>query len=416
MEAAQDWIANLAILRTDFQRQTWYATFWSRFAGFTQITQDERGQPIKRPAGQPIEVMTDFVQKGRDNMLVPFDMELTGSPVFGDTKAKGTGEVQELNWTRCYINQYRKVVKPSVGKMADQRAKMYRMASRAEPKLRRWFKRYWNVQVPRTFYEGISENISAPQSVDGLGVKKRYHPNWYYHVTSDGNLDPVGTEKYSKTVAQLDTAAGAVAYGFTTNLLETLAPLCEELRIPQVEVGPDGEPFWVILVHPQQLKTLRGETAWLNAQREAWSGARNSPILNGAAGFYNGFAIFKDIWTVRGWDTTNDNLFPEAHEDQFKPTSVTGNYNAIVFGNQAIAKGQGNTDGGQYLDMEMEEDDFGNIQEVAGIAMDGFSRNDYVDEDNASEASGGVFEKGTEGGVIAATELINQSSLIVMTT
>ena len=110
MLAEQDFIQNVAILNQKLRREAWYGTFWHHFVGEVKVINDPSGRPISVETSEsPIARLNGFAGQGRDNMLIPFERDLTGPPVFGDTVAKGTGESQTFYWSRTFINQIRKV-------------------------------------------------------------------------------------------------------------------------------------------------------------------------------------------------------------------------------------------------------------------------------------------------------------------
>ncbi len=205
-EASQAYIANVAILRKKTVMESWYNTFWARWSGSTDISNDDNGNAIYRPSGAPIEMFTDFIQQGRDNMLLPMRKRLTGDAVYGDAVLKGTGEDQDLDWLRMYVNQYRKAVMAKSGEMQNQFVKMYNMTESAAPRLRDWLTQYENQEVARTFYEGASQNVTRGTNDDGTGLYKRLHPNYY--ANSNGTLIAVGTAGSLKQQLRLTTPQG----------------------------------------------------------------------------------------------------------------------------------------------------------------------------------------------------------------
>ncbi|MBS3741974.1 MAG: DUF4043 family protein [Candidatus Cloacimonetes bacterium] len=407
MDITHEGIQNVEVLETLFTKETWYNTFWSRFAGFVEISQDENGNEDVRPSGQPIEIYKGNKRKGRDNMLIPFLKQLDGDPVYGDTVLKGTEEQQEMKWLKCYVNQWRKAVEAKSGAQADQRIKIYKMYEKAKPQLQQWFSKWENQMVFQTFYEGASGNLTAAKTADGLGLKKRYHPNWY--VNDDASLVAVGDEYYSKTAANLDTADTNCDTNMTSAILEELRVKCMELRIPQM-VTENGDKYWVMIVHPQQANHLRQDSDFQNAQRYAFMGkGKDAPELTGLMGYYAGFAIFEDIVGVRGWTSADDDIATEGWLNIPKPGTTT-NLNAIVVGRSAVGKAIA-TD----LHFEEEKDDYNNIEGIGGAVINGYGRADFAAEDDATEDSGGLFEIAAAGGVTDAIECENQSSLILMT-
>ena len=412
MDATQQFIANVAILSSEMAEESWDNTFWAPFSGNVDISTRENGQQIMRPSGNPIEILDSYIAEGRDNMLLPFLKRLAGSPSFGDTYIKGTGEKQSLWWLRSYINQVRKAVEANSGNMALQRQKAYRMIERVRPQLQEWITMYENQECSRAYYEGVSQNLSASTALEGLGVVKRYHPNLYTNAT--GVLTTAGTAKQFKTAAELDLAVTAANEPLNNEILTQLRIKMMELRIPQM-VTEDGYKYWVLLAHPTQIATLLADTAYAGSTREAFSTLQSNPEMRGCVGYWQGFAIFEDIVAVRAWDNAAGGFFGDDDAVPFtsatEPTTITDNICAIAFGNQSMGKGVA-----EYPRFTTEIDDHENISEVAFRMQNGYNRADHVAEANATEASGGVFYKNTTGGVAPETvPVINQSSLILMT-
>jgi len=419
METSQSWIANVEILNAQLRKESWYNTFWSKFAGSVKVSQDDNGNPVYAPSGKPIEILNAFIQEGRDNMLIPFLKELTGSPVFGDTVLKGTGEDQTMHWLRSYVNQYRKAVMKKSGSMSEQRQKIFKLYEAAKPQLSKWFSKYENQAIFETFYQGVSPNLSVGTASDGLGLAMRLHPNWFYidHDTN-GTLTTFGSVNTTKTVSILDTVVAADGQkAIHGKALQTLRVKCMTQRIPQI-VTKSGLPFWALLVHPEQMKTLQQESVFLAAQQAAFTGkALDLPELAGAQGFYAGFAIFEDIVGVRKWDNTaavGQELFGATTATRMAPDASSpsnANYNAIVFGNGSIGKGVA-----KDLHFTNEVDDHENTIEVGGAAINGYNRAEFFAESDATEGAGDAFLNAQSAAhYCAALSSTNQSSLVLMT-
>ena len=422
MESTQSWIANVEILNSLLRKESWFNTFWAKFSGNVDISQDDNGNPVYTPSGNPIEVLNDYVAQGRDNMLIPFLSDLSGSPVYGDTVLKGTGEDQAMKWLRAYCNQSRKAVMKKSGSMSEQRQKVFKLMDEARPQLARWFTKWENQAVFQTFYEGVSPNLSAGTASDGLGLARRYHPNWYIN---DGNvLTTVGTEKTTKTNANLDAALGMTASAdatcdnaMTADILRELRVKCMSLKIPQMETA-DGHRFWCIVMHPAQLASLQTDTDYETAQRFGFmgSGGAKMPQLTGMAGYYAGFCIFEDIVGVREWDESGY-FFGSTTSARFDDSAVTlasGTArvrNAIVFGKNAVGKAVADD-----LHFTSEVDDHANTIELGGAVINGYNRADFFAEADALESSGDAFYKNQSAAHdSAALSCVNQSSLILAT-
>ena len=422
MESSQSWIANVEVLNSLLRKESWFNTFWARFSGNVDISKDDNGNPVYIPSGNPIEILNDYVAQGRDNMLIPFLKHLSGSPVYGDTTLKGTGEDQSMSWLRAYVNQYRKAVMKKSGSMSEQRQKVFKLMDEARPQLSEWFTKWENQAVFQTFYEGVSPNLSVGTSSDGLGLARRYHPNWY--INDGAVLTAVGTEKSTKINTQLDAAIGMTDAadatcdtGLTADILRELRVKCMSLKIPQMETQ-DGYKFWCLLVHPAQLATLKADSDYRDSHRYAFmgTGAAKMPELHGMAGYYEGFAIYEDMVGIREWDEAGY-FFGSTVSARFDDSAVTlasGTSrvrNAIVFGKGAIGKGVADD-----LHFTSEVDDHANTIELGGAVINGYNRADFFGEDDALESSGDAFYK-NQSAAHDAVELVavNQSSIILGT-
>ena len=421
METSQTWIANVELVNAQLAKESWYNTFWAKFSGNVDLSSDENGNTVYRPSGQPINIMNQFIQQGRDNMLIPFLSDLTGSPVYGDTVLKGTGEDQSMKWLRTFVNQYRKAVMKKSGSMSEQRQKIYKLYEAAKPQLARWFAKWENQSIFQTFYEGVSPNLSTGTNSDGLGLVRRYHPNWW--INDGGVLTSVGTSGTTKTNAQLDAAVGKTASddatcdtGMTAAILHALRVKCMELRIPQMSTK-QGHPFWCLVMHPASASALMQDSTYKSAIQSAYTGKMlDEPELIGAVGYFAGFAIYEDIVGIREWDEAGY-FFGSTTSARLDPTAATlaaGTdriYNHIVFGKNAIGKGVA-----RDLHFTNEVDDHENTIEVGGAVINGYQRNEYFAEGDATTGSGDAFYRANaaaaDGAALAAE---NTSSLIFST-
>ncbi len=402
MEATHSHKLNVAILDKELQRETWYNTFWSRFAGFVDID-DDNGNVKKVPSGKPIEVLSEFIQEGRDNMLTPFLDDIDVTPVYGNTVLKGTGAEKTLKYLRTYVNQWRGAVQAKSGTMSNQRTKMYNLIEKSKPLLARWNSKNENAMVGQAFYEGASLNLTSGTADDGIGLVRRYHPNFY--INDGAALTAAGTEYYTKTNAQLDTAATNCDTAMTCDILMELRLKMLELKIPQI-VTKNGFKFWAMVVHPKQMNDLLADTQFTqyNAGHPQNNTDGMSPMLAGVLGYYAGFAFFEDIVAVRSWDATD--LFAGGN-GWLEPHDAGTDYCAITFGNSAIGKGIA-----EPLHFTSEVDDHGNVIEIGSAVVNGYNRADFATSANEST----IFSSGNASASdVASTELLNNSSLILMT-
>jgi len=421
METSQTWIANVEIINAQLAKESWYNTFWAKFSGNVDLSTDDNGNTVYKPSGQPINIMNQFIQEGRDNMLIPFLSDLTGSPVYGDTVLKGTGEDQAMKWLRTFVNQFRKAVMKKSGSMSEQRQKIYKLYEAAKPQLARWFAKWENQSIFQTFYEGVSPNLSTGTNSDGLGLVRRYHPNWW--INDGGVLTSVGTSGTTKTNANLDAAIGKTASddatcdtGMTAAILHALRVKCMELRIPQMSTK-QGHPFWCIVMHPASASALMQDSTYKSAIQSAYTGKMlDEPELIGAVGYFAGFAIYEDIVGIREWDEAGY-FFGSTTSARLDPTAVTlaaGSdriYNHIVFGKNAIGKGVA-----RDLHFTNEVDDHENTIEVGGAVINGYQRNEYFAEGDATLGSGDAFYRANAAAADGAALAAENTSSLIFTT
>ena len=421
METSQTWIANVELVNAQLAKESWYNTFWAKFSGNVDLSSDDNGNTVYRPSGQPINIMNQFIQQGRDNMLIPFLSDLTGSPVYGDTVLKGTGEDQSMKWLRTFVNQFRKAVMKKSGSMSEQRQKIYKLYEAAKPQLARWFAKWENQSIFQTFYEGVSPNLSTGTNSDGLGLVRRYHPNWW--INDGGVLTSVGTSGTTKTNANLDDAIGKTASddatcdtGMTAAILHALRVKCMELRIPQMSTK-QGHPFWCIVMHPASASALMQDSTYKSAIQSAYTGKMlDEPELIGAVGYFAGFAIYEDIVGIREWDEAGY-FFGSTTSARLDPTAVTlaaGSdriYNHVVFGKNAIGKGVA-----RDLHFTNEVDDHENTIEVGGAVINGYQRNEYFAEGDATLGSGDAFYRANAAAADGAALAAENTSSLIFTT
>lgn len=408
VEANQDFIANVAVLEEELRREVEYNLFWSKFTGDVKQVSNDLNEGWQ-PSGQIIENFTRPPQANGDNRLIPFLKNLIGDGVYGDGILSGTGEDMDMRWLRAYCNQLGKAVMKKRGNMEELRAELYKLYDKAKPLLSDWWATKLNIEIFRAFYAGVSRNLSIGKASEGLGVYKRYHPNFYYHAGS-GTLTAIGTEGKTKTASELDSAvSSANGNNITCDALHSLRTLVIKLKIQPLETE-QGHEFWPLILNSDQLASLKGIQEYQDAQKSAYTSKMlDSPLLNGFAGYFDGFAIKEENIGTRGWDTSNDQFFTDSFSTNKEYSSITTNVCGIVLGKSAV----GNLHP-EKLHFTKEVSNHERQIEIGGSQIYGYNRADFTDEDDAGESSG-LFQKDGAEGTASATEVENTSSLILMT-
>ena len=417
MEATQSHKLNVAILSKELAKKAWYNTFWAKLAG---LMDEVEVNGIKQHVPVPnkvIQVMKSFITEGRDNMLMPMELPLEEPGVYGDSPLKGTGEALQLRYLQIYINQWRKAVTKLSGKMSDQRLKSYHLMERAMPALIRWWSHNENQAIFQTIYEGISPNLSTGTNDEGLGLKARFHPNWYYQSTTDGTLTTVGTANKTKTQAEITSAlTSAKLAAMTAKTLNGLAELIMSDLLIEPLVHDGSDPFWFLLVNPKTFTKLVQDSTIKTDQNSAYNAKlMTHPAISGKRMlYYAGFCIVPDAIGVRltqtaGTDTFTDLAGGDLRKGWLSPSPRSyAISNSIILGANVIGKGVASS-----LAYTEEVDDHKNTIEIGSNQIVGYNRAEFFsDADTASVYS---TANATKSALTTAYTAVNQSSMIIST-
>lgn len=412
---------NVEILNAQLAKEAWYATWFSKLAGFMSQPDTNKNDLYHPAPNVVIQVLDAFIQAGRDNMLLPMLKPLEDPGVYGDSQLIGTGEELDMRYLRAYINQHRKAAIKKSGAMSIQRTKIYDMMEKVKPEVVRWWSKTENQAISQCLYEGVSPNLSIGTDDYGLGLKKRFHPNMYIHGSSspaDGQITAVGTEFYTKIVSEITTmVTSARVLTASAKMLEAFRIYCNSVLLIEPLATKDGHPFWIMLAHPRTFKALRADSTIKTDQNSAFNTKlMEHPALNGKNFlYYAGFVIIEDPISVRSLYTATTtpelNLAAgDLRKGWLLPALQTSGYlfGSIILGRDAIGKGLANS-----LSFTEETTDHGNVIEIGSNQIYGYNRADYFSE--TDEAS--VFNKNnaTSGVLDTAYAAKNQSSAIIFT-
>lgn len=417
MEATTNHRLNVALLSAELAYEAWWSTFWAPLSGEQKIT---RVNGIRQSMPAPnavVQVVNDFIEEGRDNMLAAMLKPLEEDPVYGDTWLKGTGEDLGLRYTRIYINQVRKAVTKLSGKMSNQRLKRFNLMEKAKPSLVEYWGKWFNAAMFMTLYEGISPQISIGTDDDGVGMKVRYHPNMYYGATGTGDsstLASFGTEFKTKTQTEWAANDGNIAGDMCSKLIMLMGQKIKTDLLIEPVLTDAGDPFWLWLVHPAQFRNLKTDTRVISMQNSAWTAElRKHPAIRGRdMMYYDGFAILEERTGVRSTTLDDQTLYSAlaGTNGWLKPPVSTGTlaYGSIILGRDAIAFGTASN-----LSFTEEKDDHGNVSEIGSAVINGANRSEYFEDADVDD----VYNIGNSSKTVHTTAYTakNQSSAIVWT-
>jgi len=377
--------ANVPLLNKKLQREAWYKTFWGRFAKTTTPPEKRPSlNAMPAPVDSIVTVHRDFVQEGRDSIIIPMLSRISDDAKYGDSQLTGFVSKMSIKYLTAYINQVRQGVSAQGGRMSNLRVKAFQMMNNARPLLSDWFADWNNTYgLTHAMYYGFSENITGATTRGGYGFTAANgvssHPHIFTSVSSEAT-------KVSGTPATsaYENAVGTAVNGLTAtsgdymsaSLLESLKVKVMELKISQI-MTKNGKKFWLLVLHPNQVRQLRADSDWVAANSRAFVDgmAKENPIFSGAAGEYAGFVIFEDINIVKGAVTSGSdpNITVQWGSTSWMDTITDSSKKfGMVLGKNALARGIGFD-----LYYTTEVYDHENTKEVGGAMIVGDRRADF---------------------------------------
>lgn len=379
--------AHIGLLQAKTVAEMFKRLFFARWMGFTTPS-TVRGE--ENVPASPIVMKKDFAAQGSDNMVIPMLKNLTAAAVYGDTQVLNTGESQQLQYLKCFINQRRKAIAPPA-RMSNQRVKPLNLIAQARPQVQDWLARDTEWQITKAFCELYSPAVSTATTSGGLGQTIRYHPNIY--AADSGAVTWSGT--VATHISNIHTAVqgllgGAADDKMSASSLYNFMTYCNKKEIQPLIIG--GHEIRPLLIHENQWNQLLKDPLFRETMNQALPRTLiDNPLLSGCSGIFAKFAIFVREFSVLGLSTTSTTLtwgatYPLAGVDSYDVKA------AICFGINALA-------GGWALGPEysVEEFDHGNRKETAVAMIDGFTRADFYDSTSSP------------------TSVINKSSALFLT-
>lgn len=316
-------------------------------------------------------------------------MGLVKALVQGDTYNSGkTGNEalvdQELGLTfhnvKVKIAHYRNGVVIE-GKMTEQRSP-YDLRSKAKEVLSTHLSKVLDDGVFPTVYMGYSPNVV--RELGATIAAPSAHPNIIYGKNQS---------------ALANVTSGDV---IDTGMLENLAVALAEANINPIKI--DGNESFLFAVHPRGTKTLRADSAWIDANRNAMPRGGDNPIFSRTAGRWSNIYVMETnkVSTAKTWSAatvTGSGTGADPYQLSISDATVGGGITAtdvrmnVVFGANAVARAFALE---SYM-ARRKEDDYENKFGFGGGFLYGDRRADWAV--NA--------DTGTDG----ATK--NQSSLLV---
>lgn len=132
--------------------------------------------------------------------------------------------------------------------------------------------------------------IATVNQVAVSGTKSTSHTRfWAGGQASDGTIERVANDAAidSSTSNLFGTAVIDAVKRMATATINSTGLAVSPIR----PVFVNGKAHYLMLIHPLQMKSLRSETAWKEAQQYANLRGLNNPLFSGAEGIWNGVVI-----------------------------------------------------------------------------------------------------------------------------
>ena len=251
----------------ELKRQAWAKATW---------TAAENDLFFKKFMGKGpnniIQVYDDLKKEPGDRIRQSLVLKLKGDGVTGDNILEGNEEKLDYRFFDFTIDQIRNAVR-----------------------LKGKFEEKTNGEKMRT------------QAKDGLAMwlREKIDTDWFKVFTSNPTKDRVvyGGDGISSEANITTTAV------MTTDILGKAKRLAQ-MAYPKVRpVRIQGGNYYVAVLDPFQIRDLKNDEKWINAQQYANLRGMKNPIFTGATGLYNGIVV---------------------HENESVPRTETGNSGAKV--------------------------------------------------------------------------------------
>lgn len=295
--------------------------FFNKFAGKEVPTGDKTSQSS---FNNIVVVSTDLTKSPGDTITIGLAYQLTGAGVSGVSPMEGNEEAINFYDFTVSLERYRNAIL--------------------------WDEIYEGQKSPYAMRQTAVQLLSdwLASKIDDLSITA---------LTTNPTTNRILYGGDATSDATLDTADV-----FSTTLIER-AVRKAKLASPKIRpVKVNGKEYYVILVHPYQLKALRNETAWREAQQSANIKGEDNPIFSGAEGVWGGAIIheYDRIPTYNNW-------------------GANGNLNgarAVLLGAQALVHAYGKKS--YWKERETDYDSKGvQVGTITGIAKTKFNNEDY---------------------------------------
>jgi N4-gp56 family major capsid protein len=252
---------------------------------------------VGEAAQTPLQTLPHLENDAGDQISYDLVMQLKMKPIQGDANLRGNEEELKFYTDSLYIDQLRGGVNTG-GKMSRKRT-IHDMRDIARKRQSEWWARLFDETMFQYLSgaRGVNADYIEDTSFTGYAGNAFVAPD-SQHILYGGNATSKATidsaDKLDLTAVDKAAARAETLGGGTSGI-----PSLEPCKI-------DGEPHFVLVMHPWQEYDLRTSTStgqWLDIQKAA-TGAegRANPIFKGGLGMYNNVVLHKHKGVIRFTD------------------------------------------------------------------------------------------------------------------
>jgi N4-gp56 family major capsid protein len=272
-----DYTAHIpALWARDLFSEAEFLTFWHKFEG-------------PEGSGMPIIRRDDLTKQAGDTIKLDIVLALTGAGSTGDTTlTEGNEEKMKLRQMSVVVDMQKHAVRWS-----DLAAALisHDMRVTAKNQLAKW----------------LAGKLDGAVFTEMTGASVPAQNKWYS-----------GTATSRDTIADTD-AGGRLKL---TTLSEIKAFARTELKIEPLRME-NGEEIFGLVLHPYTVMSLKNDTSYQQAQRDAGVRGRENPLFSGAIAMWDGVVMFES------------GRVPRSNNANSPVVSTSDN---IFFGSQALAR------------------------------------------------------------------------------
>ncbi len=275
------------------------ATFWDKFTG-------------AEGSGMPIIRKTELTAQPGNTIRIHTVKKLTAAGVTGNTTLRGTEENLGFDYQDVTVDQLRHATSHYV--MTDEQS-IYDLGNLSKVALSDWLS------------GKLDDNMFTTLT------------------TSPDNIIYGGNATSINTIDAADT--------LTTTVISKAKVKAQDLLIKPA-FSSNGEDFYGMVIHPYQAYSLKGDSVWTQAQREAMPRGADNPLFTGALGMWDGVVLYSNARVPRANNTNS-------------PVCPVGK--AVLFGSGAAVNGLG-----RAPRWDVESFDYGNEWGTAVAIVYGYAK------------------------------------------